>query len=337
MNIEREVSLPDSLRPSEILKFSIELQALEDADCYTFDFGRTRWFPPFSMLLLSSMLRRFKQSHEGARMRARNHENHEYAAHLGFFQSFGLGHGNRPGEAVGSDTYVPIQQLLVHEIQDYAFESFREVGDVIEEKSKRLATLLSREEEGPLFQTLTFSIREIVRNIVEHSESPEILLCGQYWPSKGHVEVGIADFGIGVKEGLAGNVEYKDLNDREALYAALMPGISGNPFAGMGNDYWQNSGYGLYMTNRICRNGGSFFICSGNSGVRLTSTRKQDIECDVTGTSVRLFLNTNYLADLAEQLQRFRDEGEEAANKFDGTSTGFASSASTMLSRDFEE
>ena len=98
------------------------------ADIYEFDFGRSRWFPPFSMLLLAIILKRFSDSRPDCRCRARNHEAHTYAAHLGFFRSFGLQHGNPPGAATGSDNYVPIKRLDVEEIRREAIARWVEVG-----------------------------------------------------------------------------------------------------------------------------------------------------------------------------------------------------------------
>ncbi|NKX44868.1 hypothetical protein [Roseicyclus persicicus] len=100
-----------------------------------------------------------------------------------------------------------------------------------------------------MFDTLSYSIREIVRNTAEHSEAPELLICAQYWPSRKEVEVGFADAGIGIMSSLRRNPDFAELDERQAIQAALMPGVSGNPFAGMGTDIWQNSGYcGLLLS-----------------------------------------------------------------------------------------
>lgn len=182
------------------------LRDLPDAAEYEFHSGGERWFPPFSMLLLSALLRQFCANRPDARRRAREHENHSYAAHFGFFRSFGLQHGNAPGEAPGSSRYVPITELDVEEIRQEAFDSFQEVGDVIEGKAAELAGILTRHQSGELQDTLSYSIREIMRNVVEHSGSDKIHLCAQYWPQRHEVEVGIVDDGIGIHRALTGNL-----------------------------------------------------------------------------------------------------------------------------------
>lgn len=230
------VEIPHNLARASLLGFSQTLDNLPGDELYEFNFGAARWFPPFSMLLLSVLLKRFRDQRPDSRCRARNHENHTYAAYLGFFQSFGLRHGNEPGE-------------------------------IIEARARELSGVLTQTDSGPLFDTLSYAIREIIRNTVEHSGAEAVLLCAQHWPTRQEVEVGIADAGVGIQQGLANNHSYRDLTNRDALQTALMPGVSGNPQAGRGQEVWQNSGYGLYMTNRICRNGGRFMICSGDSPI----------------------------------------------------------------------
>jgi anti-sigma regulatory factor (Ser/Thr protein kinase) len=332
-----DVRLPNSLEPASLAAFAIELHELPIADEYIFDFGNKRRFPPFSMLFLASVLRSFRDARPDARRGAVNHENHGYAAHLGFFKSFGLNHGNSPGAAIGSERYIPISEYSVAEIKSEASDNFQETGDVIEKKATELAEILTQQEAGVLQDTLTYSIREIIRNVVEHSEADTVFVCAQYWPQLEQVEVGIVDNGIGIHAALTQNPAHEGLTEDEALELALMPGISGNPFAGKGRDVWNNSGYGLYMTSRICRNGGNFLICSGGHGIDLTHEHgKQEIKTDFQGTAIRLFINTKNMKNLTERLAEFREQGRETARFLKGANDGIASKASQMLRRDFE-
>ncbi|QPZ92318.1 ATP-binding protein [Thioclava electrotropha] len=266
-----------------------------------------------------------------------NYEHHGYAANLGFFKSFGLNHGKEPGEAAGSSRYIPIRDLNVAQIKDEAVDRFLEVGDVIEERAAELAKILTQDEAGDLQDTLTYSIREIMRNVVEHSKSENIHVCAQYWPSRHEVEVGIVDDGIGVHAALTSNPAHDDLGEKEALELSLMPGISGNPMAGKGRNEWNNSGYGLYMTNRICRNGGHFLICSGGHGIELSQDGKENFETSFQGTAIRLFIDTRNLTDLRGRLAEFAEDGRAAAKELAGANDSRASTASQMLRRDFQD
>jgi hypothetical protein len=332
----KNVKLPSMLGPAHVSRFGCELHALDEADEFEFDFGPRRWFPPFSMVLLAMHLRRFRDRHAEANCFVTNFDNHGYAAHMGFFKTFGLDHGNAPGEAPGSSTYVPIQAVRRKDLAEQAWKNYSEIGFAIEDKAAALSSILTNRTSGVLQDTLTYSIREILRNVFEHSEADEVYICAQHWPSRNEVEVGIVDAGRGIRAGLGENPNFQFQAHRESLHAALMPGVSGNIFAGRGDETWGNSGYGLYMTNRICRAGGSFFICSGDAGLWLEGKRKVDVPCDLQGTAVRLFLKTSQLSDLKDRLSGFHTDGIRVAKEIAGANTSYASVASQMLSRDFQ-
>jgi hypothetical protein len=159
--------------------------------------------------------------------------------------------------------------------------------------------------------------------------------CAQYWPTRHQVEVGIADDGIGIRASLARNPPFSDIGEEDAVQLVLLPGISGNPLAGKRNNVWNNSGYGLYMTNRICRRGGQFLLISGGHGIELDSVSKTSFRTDICGTAIRMLIDTADLRALNEQLRRFAEEGRAAARTISGANTNLASAASQMLSRDF--
>lgn len=163
------VEIPRDLSPYSLLGFSKTLNDLPIEEIYEFDFGEARWFPPFSMLLLSVLLKQFRDLRPNARCRANNYQNHTYAAHFGFFRSFGLQHGNEPGQASGSGSYIPITRLDVTEIRESADAAWVETGEIIEARSRELSGVLTQTDNGPLFDTLSYAIREIIRNTVEHS------------------------------------------------------------------------------------------------------------------------------------------------------------------------
>jgi hypothetical protein len=117
-----------------------------------------------------------------------------------------------------------------------------------------------------------------------------------------------------------------------------MPGISGKAFKGVKrdkNDVWANSGFGLYMTSRLCREGGSFYVASGNSSLMLSETQKDSVKINFVGTALRLTLDTRQLNSLNKSLEQYRNDAYDIKSKFmDSNMT--ASIASTMLSKDFK-
>src|SRR5690606_8882918 len=125
--------------------------------------------------------------------------------------------------------------------------------------AEKIAQILIREDSGDLYDSLTFSLREMLRNVVEHSGSKRIAYSAQYYRKKGSVELAINDWGCGLKASLEANPSIKLDGDLTALDSALMPGVSGKGHQVKKlrvKTEWTNSGYGLYMTSRLCRSVG---------------------------------------------------------------------------------
>ena len=98
----------------------------------------------------------------------------------------------------------------------------------------------------------------------------------------------------------------------------------------------QNSGYGLYMTSRVCRQAGSFSLYSGTAGLKLGLNAKVDIPSDLRGTAVQLIMDTRMMAGLEGRLAQFTREGATASRQMAGSVQIAASTASQMLSRNFQ-
>lgn len=331
------VELPSSLGVMNCIGFCNELFGLPHVDSYVFDFGNIRWFPPFSMLYLSNQINRFRAERIGSRWIAQNYEQHTYAAHMGFFKSFNLQHGNEVGEADGSTSYVPLTRIFKKELQDQAATGSIQIGDVIQQQSNRLAFTLTRETSSNLYVTLSYSIREILRNSVEHSGTDEVLFCAQYWPTRGEVEVGICDAGKGIYEGLRTNPHLRMEDDYDALILSLLPGVSGIAYEGVPRnpyDAWANSGYGLYMTSNICGNSGSFLIASGETALIKNNSNTQAFSQSFQGTAIRLLMKIDRIGKLDKELRILAQKGREIAEEINGVDAFGPSIISHLTSRD---
>lgn len=292
------------------------------------------------MVYVAKFIRDFNRKNKNTKVRCRGHKDKDYAANMAFFRAFGLKHGREPNCVQGNDRFVPFTILRTQTIADEATKEWEAEQEVIERRSEHLAKILSQQENGNLVDALTFSIREIMRNVVEHSYSKSIEYCAQYWPYYSKVEIAIIDNGVGLKSSLSANPHVEITSHSDAIQQALIPAISSKNYEGAiidTNDPWHNSGFGLYMINRICRLGGSFVICSGDHGVKLDENGKEHIELphNCNGTAVRMVLNTNRLTALSKMLAKFREDGYAIAKQIKGIGMYEASSASQMLSRDF--
>ncbi|MFC4729201.1 hypothetical protein [Coralloluteibacterium thermophilus] len=334
------VKIPGILDLSGALRLSIELSQIKDVSSIRADFKGVGLVEPFAMLMVSSELQRAAVRSQVNRFECVNHESMSYASRMGFFEAFGYPSTHRPGKKDGGSRHLPVNILDCNSLREEASSEYTEVGNIVEARSKHLATLLCGTDNGDVFETLSYSLREIIRNVVEHSESKQLGICAQYWPTKHKVEVAILDRGVGLRKTLSRNPHLDVNNDRSALNYALMPAVSGRAFKGARKQRgpWANSGFGLYMTSRICRNGGNFFIASGDYGMLLTKAKdgKSYFPCSYGGTAVRLVIRTDQITSLADSLRRYRDEGFSFQKNYRELVQINPSAASLMLSEDFD-
>lgn len=322
-----------------VIKGALELDDLLEgqppAARFVFDFSALGRTEPFGMLCAAVKMARFISAHPDSEISAVNHSHCSYQSHMGFFRALGFDFGKEPGAAQGSANYLPITSLSVEEIQNEAAETYVHVGDVVTSHAQRISEVLSQSDRGPVFETLSFSIREIIRNVVEHSASENVFFCAQHWPTRHEVQVAILDTGIGVRAALQRNPYLRINSDLDALKLCVMPGVSGRAFKGSrqpGYDQWQNSGYGLYMSCRLAAQGGDFSIFSGDAGFAvLPDGEHRDITFPLTGTAVRLVLNTGRISELKSSLSRFAAEGRDMAQRFGGNAPSGASVASVTI------
>lgn len=336
------IVVPSALTLHTAFQFCAKLQTCVNQNEYVLDFSRTQTIEPFGLLLISSEIQRCLSSHSDIKYSCINFQHMTYAGHMGFFKAFGHDFGKNPGQASGGKNYIPMTLFKTENLIRNATATGKEVGDEIELQSKRLTETLISQDSGDVFETLSYSIREIMRNAVEHAQTDSFGICSQYWPSKGRAEVAIVDSGIGLAQSLASNPHIDASDDKKAINYALMPAVSGKAYKGSPKQrtqsHWVNSGFGLYMTSRICRNGGNFFISSGKKGMLLTSGKegKKYFDTALNGTAVRMVIQTNQIANLKYSLGRYRDEGYEIQKKYKEIVNIDPSAASLMLSEDFD-
>jgi hypothetical protein len=315
-----------------------QLEELPPAECYVIDFAKLGWVEPFGMLYFARQLRAFADRRKPARCRAVNHERHGYPAYMGFFKTFGLPFGNTPGQAPGSDRYIPLTGLLIRDLHIEAGQGSVDVREVIEARAGQMAAVLARGEAGRVHQTLSFSLREILRNVVEHANADHIWYCAQHWPDKAEVELAILDQGDGIRNSLSRNPHLSIRSDEDAVRLALMPGVSGVAFAGgrqRRTDEWANSGYGLFMTSELCARGGSFMICSGAAALLREGEREVVLASSLGGTALRLKMSVPAIAELGVTLAALSKKGESIATEFAPDASVRPSKSSRMLSSDF--
>lgn len=321
-----------NLRMRNSIKQASELYNINDKNIYL-DFSAMTVVRGSGMLILTATIENmrrngYKFSCDVDAKCFNEHASCSYAMHVGFFNSLGLNIGKKVGEAHGSNTYVPIKQITMKEL--YAVDS-SEYHNGIRKYSEDLSNVLSADMENfkPVFEYL---ITEIIRNTFEHTTANHVWITAQRHNSEGTIEVVIADNAEGVKQAITVNPELRGItDDLEALQYAIRPGISGTAYRQKSDNYWNNSGYGLYVTSEILRYIGSFSILSGTAMLEIKNGELVfDPKINYKGTAVVLEVSIDKAKKIDKNIiAKIVGEGEKLASK-DSASIKYASKASRM-------
>ena len=313
-----KLKVPKNLDLPSSLNFCILLDSLKNSENLMrneeiiYDYGDLNRVEPFGMLILGSKIRELVNKFPDCAHRDSNFKNggsaSSYAAHMGFFKSVYQDYGKKPGEAKGSNTYIPIKYININSMRNNRYEELENI-------STEIAEILSRGNEN-LETCLSYSTLELLRNVLEHSESKNFWYSGQYWPSKKIVEVCILDEGIGITNSIKKNKKIIIDNDLDAIRVSLEPGISTNGIARESNDPYSNSGFGLYMISNICKYGGDIAICTGNKCLLIDGNGESTYETAFKGTAIRIRLDLNKLGTTKEILIDLSKSGTKRAKEF---------------------
>lgn len=331
------ISLPSSTAIDHIFPFAIELDRYSQHDRLIIDLPEGVFFSPFVMLFLGKKIIHLKTKCPQLNVIFNGWQNHSYASHMGFFDLCGYVHGKHVGEAWGSRQYLPITRLKKEELFEKEVDRYEEIQDLVQRRVDRISEVVTRDPQrrSVFFNVLSFSIREVFRNVFEHGETDELYYCAQYWPKSDKVEFAVADAGIGIRRSLGRNPNFRFDLDKDALEAALLPSVSGKTHEPRRSANWFNSGYGLYMINRLARNGGSFVIASGESAICLTPRKKTNFQTSFSGSILRVSFRVSEIGDVQARLAEFRKDGAEIAAKIKGSGNRPPSAMSMLLRRDY--
>jgi len=124
-------------------------------------------------------------------------------------------------------------------------------------------------------EPLRYVVSELVRNVLEHAQSPHgAIICAQYYKKSNSIRIGIADTGVGIRATISR--AHPVNTDLEALRLALTPGITGTTPQEGGTEL--NAGAGLFFVKSIARvNPRFFFIYSGTASYKLLKSKTKHI------------------------------------------------------------
>lgn len=289
------ISLPARLDDDGAVLMVRQLRATKDspADVW-FDFSTLEFAQPFGAVVVGESLRRFR-----AYRTFRGLSTHcqavgvsqypipnasSYLSHVGFFRHAGWAAGKQPGEAFGSDTYLPITVLRPAQFSQSAKDV--ELARAVKTKCASLAAIAFPGEEAR--DLVTYCFTEIVRNVFEHAGIRRCTVMAQRY-AHGSVEIAVIDSGCGVRESL--NRGYSGLTSESALRRALEPGISSaRQFGPEGNAL--NAGFGLYVISELGRQLGDFSIWSEDVQLSVSDGERVSKRPFLKGTAIKLNVST---------------------------------------------
>lgn len=283
----------------------------------TLSFSHFKDVRPFNSLIISLTLKdiieKTKQENKQITLIEPNDSNiNGYLTYLGFYETCGFddkkgGSKSKPG------AYICINKL------NFDYGGSQELDYCkLEEQAMHLAKMLKFDKELSAYSEYCFF--EMIRNVYEHAQTKEVYVCAQFWPNLQEVEIAIADKGCGINTAMKNR--FFDKTEKERLFLAMKPGISAmtNHCFFKGNDnYYSNSGYGLYITKELAiAYGGLFTILSGNHAIRYSEKGILEYKTKYQGTAIGISFSTNTTNNFEKTIKRIKEKGELEAGEIRG-------------------
>ncbi|MDP2838370.1 MAG: ATP-binding protein [Candidatus Moranbacteria bacterium] len=186
-----------------------------------------------------------------------------YLERMGLFKFLGIDSGIKIIEHESAGRFIPLTQI----------RNSQELSGFITE----IVPLLHL---NPLqTDALRYVISELVRNVIEHADSPVgAIVAAQYYSKNNTIRIGISDTGVGIKSTI--NRHHFAKSNLAAIQLALTPGITGTTSREGGTE--SNAGAGLFFIKSIAKVSREFFVIY--SGDALYKLLKEPI-----GKSKKLF------------------------------------------------
>lgn len=217
---------------------------------------------PFNMLLLALSIRQQRTYFDKITFKVPSEKIDGYMHYMGFYETCGA-----PSRGICKGSHRLGKYICIKEINISPSGSIGVDYEAMETEAEKLADMFQFDKKLRLY--ITYCFFEMIRNVYEHSGTYSVYVCAQYWPSHCLMEIAIADEGCGIKKAM--EKRFMGFSERKLMEYAMAPGISAlsNHQFLEKDDYYENSGYGLFMTKELALSyGGSFILCSGNYGVR---------------------------------------------------------------------
>ncbi len=307
------ISLPRYLDDDVGREFLPALAAAAAEKSVTLDFSPIEFAYPLGTLVAGREIHHFVLSRRAKKLMTfasginLARPAHSFLEFIGFLDFAGFANKTKVGAAPGSARYVPIRCF---KRPAPATTGARAFHDAIVEQAQPLADVLAGcRPDTPEHQAILYSLKEVIRNVFEHSGTDECYVAAQRWTT-GEVEVAVVDEGMGIRASLSAAVPAS--GDAEAIELALQPGVTRTMKLGEDDNLHGNSGFGLYVLAELGRCFGRFTLGSESAAVVIDEGRRESRATRFHGTFVGLRLRKP-MFDFGGVLDDIVDAGEAAA------------------------
>lgn len=310
----KTVVLPEQLDGPVPLAWAEQLAGSHGERRLVFDFSQVRFACPLGLLTTGREIRRVvaERLKQGKVTMVSGMDLakpvQSFLSHVGFFDYIRLPNAKPMGSARGSSTYVPIRKFTRAEVG--AGGDSKRMRENVASKAKELAGVVAgMAPDAPAYWPVAYSVREVIRNVFEHSGADECFVSAQKWSSD-VVEMAVVDEGMGIRASLAGVVDSS--SDAGALEAAIKPGVTRSARGAPGDDEHGNTGFGLYVLSEFGRCFGRFTLVSGSGCIRVGAGGAAEAAAPFSGTAVGLRLD-KLPHSFEGTLEDIVSEGEKSA------------------------
>ena len=311
MNI---INLPNVLDDNGAISFINDLNNSLEYPNVQMCFRNLSFVRPFGVLVSAEAFKDFvtKRKKKGFEtyymdsdwLKKKNSGAISYLKYFGFFKYCGIPIGEEPNKVFHTSTYFPIQTIEKSELEKESF--FGNWRNIIEKKCAELSKLITNDEIA--YTYLDYALREIIRNVFEHSNVTQCSLMAQCYAND-EIEIAVADRGVGIHNTLKD--KYRVDNPIDSLLLSMEPGVSRVNIEKSKGE-WGNSGFGLYILSGVGKEYGTFSLLSSCAYLSLFKEDKKILVDNnyFNGTAIKLNVKKSYLEYFPNLRKKLIDEGE---------------------------
>lgn len=295
-----------------------QLDAKEETLEFSFNFDQLKWIDPSGTVILLETIENLREKAIPVHFDPLKDiwkSAISYGLTMGIFQKLGLSETSSYKEG---ETYLAPRKIYRSEVYEYLDNNGKHIEfyfDYISEKiSEKVLRFNHWDYDEEVTELFTYVVRELIRNIFDHSETPYFYYGSQYIPLTREVELVIADRGVGLKDTIPFDIEERWFNKdttEAAIKKAFTPGITAGSNHSYASQDYMNSGFGLAMVKSIISEaGGILSLATDDKTITFVNDTHHIKSCYVKGTMLRMRVDLNKLTQVNFKTQLEKVEKE---------------------------